>query len=139
MERRKVPQDAACSTYGGHRKLVYAVDDDGHYTGVQSLGWEAESEVTRLAIEEFEALRDEAWLRAHHGLTSPLEVHMYERRMDLPLLAGASGIWRWRVRRHFNPKRFARLSPRLLRRYAEALGLDVATLKQLPPRRSSSS
>ncbi len=136
MQRREVPQDAERSTYGGHRKLVYAVDDAGHYTGVQSQGWEAESEATRLAIEEFETLRDEAWLRAHNGLTSPLEVHMYDRRMDVPLLAGASGIWRWRVRRHFDPSRFARLPRRILQRYAEALGLDVATLTRLPARRS---
>lgn len=136
MERREVPQDRERSTYGGHRKLVYAMDEDGHYTGVQSAGWEAESEATRMAIEEFEALRDKAWLRAHHGLSSPLEVHMYDRRMDVAVLAGASGLSRWRVRRHFHPRRFARLPQRILRRYAEALGLDIATLKQLPPRRN---
>lgn len=135
MEKKRVPQDHR-STYGGHRKLLYAVDDNGQYVGVRSRGWEVETEATRAAIEELARLRDEAWQRARAGESSPLEVHMYDRRMDVPLLAGACGLSRWRVRRHFKPGRFARLPKRILRRYAEALGMDVDALMQLPPRKT---
>jgi hypothetical protein len=48
---------------------------------------------------------------------------MYRARMDVPLLAQASGLWRWRVRRHLRPDVFARLSSALRARYAEALGM----------------
>jgi hypothetical protein len=65
------------------------------------------------------------------GNTSPLEYHMYCARMDVALLAQAVGIWRWRVRRHFRPEVFARLSPELRRRYAEALGIDAAALQRV--------
>ncbi|HEY9545757.1 MAG TPA: hypothetical protein VIR56_07110, partial [Solimonas sp.] len=61
-----------------------------------------------------------------------LEYHMYAQRMDLPTLAQTTGFWRLSVRRALRPRVFARLGPRRLRRYAEALGLSVAQLKQLP-------
>lgn len=136
MRRRETPQDED-STHAGVRKLLYAVDEDGRYTHVRSAGWEVEATATRTALEEIERLRDDAWQRARDGLASPLEVHMHDCRMDLPLLAGASGIARWRVRRHFDPRRFERLPRRVLRRYAEALGLDIERLQQLPPRHGS--
>ena len=133
MDRREAPQDED-STHAGVRKLLYAVDEDGRYTSVRSAGWEVEATATRTALEEIERQRDDAWQRAAAGTTSPLEVHMYDCRMDLPLLAGAAGMWRWRVRRHFDPKRFARLPRRVLERYAEALGLDIEALQRIPPR-----
>jgi hypothetical protein len=52
--------------------------------------------------------------------------------MDVALLSQVSGIWQWRIRRHFNPQRFAQLSPRLLARYAEALGLTPEQLQTRP-------
>jgi hypothetical protein len=48
---------------------------------------------------------------------------MYRARMDLALLSQATGLWRWRVRRHFRPQVFKRLPPALRQRYAEALGI----------------
>lgn len=128
-----VPQDAA-PTYGGHRKLLYAVDEQGHYTEVQSSGWEAESTATLSAIAEIERLQNDAWQRVQTGLSSPLEYYMYWRRMDVALLAQTSGIWQWRVRRHFHPQRFSKLSARVLGRYAEALGLTIAQLREAPSR-----
>ena len=58
---------------------------------------------------------------------------MYDCRMDVPILAGAARLSRWRVRRHFDPARFARLPRRLLTRYAEALGMDIDRLRRIPP------
>jgi len=133
MDRRETPQDEN-STHAGLHKLLYAVDEEGRYTSVRSAGWEVEATATRTALEEIQRQRDDAWDRAQTGRTSPLEVHMLDRRMDLPILAGAAGMWRWRVRRHFHPKRFARLPRRLLDRYAEALGMEIEALLRLPPR-----
>jgi hypothetical protein len=44
------------------------------------------------------------------------------------LLAQTTGLWSWRVRRHLRPDRFAALPPRLLARYAQALGLSAEQL-----------
>ena len=75
-----------------------------------------------------------ALARAVAGETSPLEVHMYLRRMDLETLAATTGNWAWRVRRHFRPAVFSRLPDRVLNRYAEAMDLPIETLKRLPAR-----
>jgi hypothetical protein len=51
--------------------------------------------------------------------------------MDVPLLSQATGLWRWRVRRHFKPHVFARLPLSLWRRYADALGITVEVLEKV--------
>ena len=130
MNEDQVPQDRI-STYGGRKKLFYAVDHDGAYVTVPSSGWEAEAIATRSALEEIARRQRDAWERATSGATSPLEYYMHCRRMDLALLAGATGFSRWRIRRHFRPEVHRRLSDRILARYGEALGIDVATLKSL--------
>jgi hypothetical protein len=130
MRERDVPQEGN-AVLEGHRKAVYAVGADGKLKIVASRGWEVEETVTRQAVEDLERRADEAKRRVLAGNASPLEYHMYRARMDVALLAQAVGIWRWRVRRHFRPEVFARLSPELRRRYADALGIDAAALERL--------
>jgi hypothetical protein len=125
-----VPQDGI-PTYGGRRKLFYAVDRDGRYVAVRSSGWEVEAVATGSALDTIERLRRDAWERARAGRTSPLEYYMHCRRMDVALLSQATGFGRWRIRRHFRPEVHARLADRVLARYAEALGIAPATLKVL--------
>ena len=133
MNDHEVPQDGI-RTYGGRRKLFYAVDPEGAYVTVPSSGWEAEEIATGSALEEIERLKRDAWRRASAGMTSPLEYYMYCRRMDLALLAMTAGLSRWRIRRHFKPRVYARIADRLLARYSEALGIDTATLRILVER-----
>ena len=130
MRERDVPQEGN-AVLEGHRKAVYAVGADGKLKIVASRGWEVEETVTRQAVEDLERRADEAKRRVLAGNASPLEYHMYRARMDVALLAQAVGIWRWRVRRHFRPEVFARLSPELRRRYADALGIDASALERL--------
>ena len=129
MRDNEVPQEGN-STLDGHRKAVYARGDDGKLHLVASAGWEVEEIVTRQAVEDLERLTEDARQRVLAGQTSPLEFHMHRVRMDVPLLAQASGLWQWRIRRHFRPAVFTRLSPRLLQRYAEAMGISVDRLKK---------
>ncbi len=131
MKKDEVPQEVS-RTYGGMQKLMYAVDDDGSYVGVKSVGWDVETYATVAAVEAFERLRDEALEAARAGRGTPLEYHMNDRRMDLATLAGATGLAKWRIKRHLRPAIFERLPPRILERYAHAMGLDVATLSSLP-------
>jgi len=130
MRERDVPQEGN-ATLAGNRKAVYAVADDGKVRLVASRGWEVEEIVTRQAVQDLERLAQEARGRARAGLTSPLEVHMYRARMDLALLSQTTGLWRWRIRRHFRPRVFARLSPALRQRYADALGLTPEALGRI--------
>jgi hypothetical protein len=130
MRERDVPQEGN-ATLDGKRKAVYAVGDDGRLRIVESRGWEVEEVVTRQALAELERHAQQARERVSAGRSSPLEYHMYRARMDVALLAQATGLWRWRVRRHFRPDVFARLPRALLQRYADALGMTPESLSRL--------
>lgn len=129
MLESEVPQEGN-ATLGGHRKALYARGADGKLQIVQSVGWEVEEIVTRQAVEDLDRLAEDARQRVAAGLTSALEYHMHKARMDVPLLAQTTGLWQWRIRRHFRPAIFAGLSPALLQRYAEAMGLSITQLQK---------
>lgn len=131
MKLDDVPQEGN-ATLGGHRKLMYARDAQGRSVTVGSQGWEAEEICTLHAVDAIAAQAEDARARAQAGAASPLEYWMYARRMDVALLAQASGFWQWRVRRHLRPEGFARLAPAQRARYAQALGVSVQQLERLP-------
>lgn len=131
MDVDDVPQEGN-RTLGVHRKALYAKDADGKMVMVPSRGSEVDETVTLQAVHRLQALAEEARKRVLAGQSAPLEYWMYGRRMDVALLSQVSGVWQWRIRRHFNPQRFERLSPGILARYAEALGMTPAQLKTRP-------
>ncbi|MDP3814952.1 hypothetical protein [Pseudomonas sp.] len=127
MKLDEVPQDQS-STYGGHSKLVYAVDASGQYQRAQSDGWEPEAFATQLAVAALQEQEAEALAAWQAGQQSPLKCLMYRYRLDEPALAQITGLWQWRIRRHFRPSIYRRLSAAILARYAEAFGLPAAQL-----------
>lgn len=128
MKLDDVPQDAESSSYAGHAKLLYAVDQQGHYQGAQSTGWDAESYATQQALAELELLEQQAMQAWRSDQLSVLPCLMYRYRMDELALAQVTGLWRWRIRRHFKPQIFACVSVKILARYAEAFGLPIEQL-----------
>ena len=129
MLESEVPQEGN-ATLGGHRKALYARGADGKLQMVKSAGWEVEEIVTRQAVDDLNRLAEDARQRVATGLTSTLEYHMHKARMDVPLLAQTTGLWQWRIRRHFRPAVFAALSATLRQRYADAMGLTVDQLNK---------
>lgn len=132
MNKDEVPQDNS-RTYGGHKKIIYATDRDGEYEKIGSSGWEAEELATTMAVDTLQQQARDAFERAKAGKTAPLEYHMFSKRLDVLSLSQATGFFQWQIRRHFNPEKFNRLSPKKIARYCEVLGLDPTTLKTLPP------
>jgi len=130
MLDNEVPQEGN-STLAGHRKAMYARGTDGKLHIVQSAGWEVEEIVTRQAVDDLNRLAEDARQRVIAGQTSALEFHMHKARMDVPLLSQVTGLWQWRIRRHFRPDVFQGLSDDLLRRYCEAMGLSIEQLKKV--------
>ncbi|WP_018404011.1 hypothetical protein [Marinobacter gelidimuriae] len=132
MKLDDVPQDKSRS-FEGQKKRIYARNADGEYTSALSSGWEAEDIVLDQAIEEYNRFRREARQRVQQGLASPLEYHMYAHRMDVTVLAQATGFFRWQVRRHLKPAVFKRLTPRKMQRHEEAFHMTAEQLRTLPP------
>ncbi len=131
MNINEVPQEGN-ATLAGVRKAVYARDENGQMVAVASQGWEVEEIVTLQAVDALKEQAAVALAAAIAGVSSPLEYWMYEKRMDIGVLAQSTGLWQWSVRRHLQPARFAKLSQKLLNVYADALGISIGQLQSLP-------
>ncbi len=131
MDIKNVPQDEI-STYAKNKKAIYATGEDGEYQVIASSGWDVEGEATLQALNALQAQAIDAHQAVFCGDKSPLYYHMYAQRMDLIVLAQSIGAFQWRVKRHFNPDVFNKLSDKWIARYADALGLTSETLKKLP-------
>ena len=135
MRDQEVPQDDN-ETYHGAKRAVYATHDDGEYGVVASSGWAVEEEATMQAVAELERLADDAYEDCEVGEASPLAFHMYDKRLDLLSLSQATGLFQWRIKRHFRAPVFNKLSDKLLLIYADVMGISVQELQQLPKRES---
>ena len=133
MDHSKVPQQNI-STYANNKKAIYATDENGKYCVVASSGWEVEEAATKQALKELERLANAAYSRVFSGEVSPLYFHMYDRRMDLQVLSESTGMYKWRIKRHFKPPVFGKLSEKMRKRYAEAMGISIEELGRLPKR-----
>ena len=129
MEINDIPQDNS-KIFRGQRKVVYATKD-GNYQTATSNGWETEEFATEHAVEELNQLTAEALGAVKRGEKSPLFYYMYRYRFDLPSLAQATGFWQWQIKRHFKPSVFAKLSDKVLERYAEVFRVSTLELKQV--------
>ncbi|NRA83059.1 MAG: hypothetical protein HRU22_04560 [Gammaproteobacteria bacterium] len=130
-EKRRCTTDNS-STYQGQRKLLYAVDKDGHYEGVTSSGWEVEIFATQMAVDDLADQTREALTQTKAGSVSPLSYHMLNLRFDLTSLAQTTGFFQWQIKRHLRPAIFNKLSDSKLNQYAQVMKLSIEQLKQLP-------
>lgn len=127
MDVNDIPQDDS-KIFKGQRKVIYATQN-GSYQTATSNGWDTETFATEQAVEELEQLANEALDAVKRGEKSPLFYLMYRNRFDLPSLAQATGFWQWQIKRHFKPQVFAKLSEKVLERYAEVFGIPLFNFK----------
>ena len=126
MRIEDVPQDP--SILEGHLRACYARDATGRYVIATSRGWEVERIANQLAVADVKSQIDLARADVRAGKASTLAYHMACAHMNARLLAANSGFWVWQVNRHLKPQVFRRLPDRMLRRYADTLGISVAAL-----------
>lgn len=131
MNVNEVPQDGLDYKGRGElRKLMYATDKNGKYTGVGSVGWDAENAATMQAWDEVEEQLKETEVSVRAGELSPIAYFMQKTLMDVPLLASYMGKWQWTVKRHLKPGVFARLKEETLAAYAKLFNISVDELRQ---------
>ena len=130
MKKADVPQEE--SMLEGHQRACYALDEQGRYVVVGSIGWEVEKVVNSQANDEVRQAIVTALAHVRAGKVSPLAYHMARRQMDAAMLSAYSGISRLRIRWHLRPGPFARLPEAMLRRYAEALQISAEELRGVP-------
>ncbi|MCD6012444.1 MAG: hypothetical protein K0Q79_2306 [Flavipsychrobacter sp.] len=129
MNVNEVPQDERDLKHDGRiNKLMYAVDKDGKYTGINSAGWEAENFALEQAWEDIDEALVKVEAQVKAGALSPIVYFMQKNLMDIALLANYSGKWQWQVKRHFKPSVFKSLSPEMLGKYARIFNVTVDEL-----------
>jgi hypothetical protein len=74
---------------------------------------------------------DEARKQVLAGLKSPLYYQMEKIGMELSILSATVSLSQWRIKRHFKPPIYKKMSRQMLERYANAFDLKVEDLDKL--------
>lgn len=130
MKVNEVPQDI--TYYEGVKRVCFALNDEGKYVVVTSIGWDDEAVVNGLAVDDLAATLEDTRKAVLAGVKSPLCYHMERRQMNPDILAKTAGIATFRVKRHFRPEIFAKLKLFVLDRYAQALAITKQELITVP-------
>ncbi|MDQ3048907.1 MAG: hypothetical protein M3R27_15260 [Bacteroidota bacterium] len=128
MKKKDLPQDKS-ALENVTRELCYVKNEDGKYTTGLSSGWDVKKDALDNAWDDIRQRVDEARLAVKNGAQSPVFYFMELRLMDLPVLAGYTGFWKFNIKRHMKPEVFKSLSDKKLAIYAKAFEITVDELK----------
>jgi spore germination protein GerM len=130
MKVEEVPQDGQYLACSNIRDIYYALDENGNYSQVASVGWNVKNEALSLTweniSEEAELVRQEVLA----GKKSPLAYHMERLLFSPSLLAAYSGIPKKTIKKHLLPDEFAQLDETFLQKYADILNITIDELKK---------
>jgi len=123
MEKDKVPQDDENLLEGKTRELQYAVDEDGKYVAVKSVGWEPKNIVLQQEWELINEKVQHAKSLVEKDKYSPLYYHMKKGLMSSWVLAKYAEISWFKVIRHLKPKGYSKLNDDQIRKYKYAFNM----------------
>lgn len=130
MKKEDVPQHL--SSLGRITKEVcYATDESGKYVKELSKGWDVKINALDAAWDDIQTRMAEARQKVNNGEASPLLFFMERALMDITILAGYTGFWKWQIRRHLKPGVFEKLSDKKMQRYADVFNVTVENLKSM--------
>lgn len=130
MKTNEVPQDKS-PLENISREVYYAIDENGKYTTELSTGWNVKTIAINNTLQEIERRVEEAKQRVLENKTSPIEYYMELHKMDIPTLSSYVDLWQWRVKRHFKPRIFKKLSEKILQKYADAFEISINELQRI--------
>jgi hypothetical protein len=131
MRKEEVPQDIGSLSKNNMKELVYATDQEGNYTTSLSSGWDPKSIALSNSIDEINERIAIAKQMVLNCEVSPIYYYMELNKMDIKILSSYIGYWKWRVKRHFNPKIFESLSDKVLNKYASIFNISIEELKNI--------
>lgn len=129
MKESEVPQDTSSLGENSLKELCYAVNEKGEYVTALSAGWEPKTIVQQATLDAISVRIEEAKQQVEQGIVSPIVYYMELQRMDLTTLSAYVKLWKWRVKRHFNPNTFNKLNSSILERYATVFNITIEELK----------
>lgn len=130
MKKNEVPQDLG-SLGKITKEVCYATDASGKYTTELSKGWNVKTEALDVTWNDIEEKIQAAKEKVLRNEASPILFFMEKSVMNIGILAGYTGFFRWRVKRHLKPEVFKKLSIKKLTKYAEVFNVTVDELKTM--------
>lgn len=117
--------------YGQYRELSYSYQDGGKFERTVGFHDEADRLILQQAWDLFHERIEEARQRVLAGKVSPVVYYMEKNLLDPLNLSMVAGVALWRVKWHFKPGAFKRLSGKTLQKYATAFNITVDQLKNI--------
>jgi hypothetical protein len=130
MKKENIPQDRSALAKLT-KELSYATDESGNYITALSNGWEVKAEALDIAWDDIKHRIAEAKARVDRKEASPVLFFMELRLMDIGIIAGYTGFWKWQIKRHMKPSVFEKLSDKKLQRYADTFSVSLTELKTM--------
>ena len=128
MKKEELPQDKS-ALEKMTRELYYVKNTDGTYTTGLSTGWEVKKDALDNAWDDIKQRIEEARIAVKNNEKSPIYYFMELKLMDLQVLSGYTGFWKFNIKRHLKPTIFRSLSEKKLNIYAKAFDISVEELK----------
>lgn len=128
MDKNQVPQDDENLLEGKFAVVKYALDKNGKYVKVQSVGWEPENVALKQAWDVINEKVETARKKVLAGEASPLAYHIEKNMMDEKLVADYMGFSKGKVQDHLNPAVFSKLPSETLKSYADVFKISVEEL-----------
>lgn len=117
--------------YGQSKELSYHYQEGGKYEKKVGFHPEQDRVILQQAWDLFNERIEEARQKVLRGEVSPIVYYMEKNLLDAMNLSMMAGIAIWRVKRHFKPKVFKKLSPKTLGKYAEAFNVTTDQLQNV--------
>jgi hypothetical protein len=130
MKKENIPQDRSALAKLT-KELSYATDESGNYVTALSNGWEVKAEALDIAWDDIKHRIAEAKSKVDRKEASPVLFFMELRLMDIGIIAGYTGFWKWQIKRHMKPSVFEKLSDKKLQRYADTFNVSLTGLKTM--------
>ena len=131
MKKEDVPQDLVYYKDNVCRDIMYAVDENGHYTQVVSDGWDVKNDALGAVWDDIREQCEEIRLRVIAMEVSPLAYHIKKSLLDIRMLSAYSGVSKRKIRKHLKYEEFMKLDNKTLQQYAEAMRITVEELKRV--------
>jgi hypothetical protein len=129
MKINEVPQDGNILEKSGEvRDVCYAVDENGEYKQVISVGWEPKNEAINYAWSLIEEESELIKKDVKSGKLSPLAYHIHRNVMTPEILASYTGFTKREIKRWCKPKHFIKLDNEKLGTIARVLKMDIEQL-----------
>jgi hypothetical protein len=117
--------------FGQYREMLYSYGPDGKFEKNVGFHGAPDRVILQQAWDLFNDRIEEARQKVLAGKASPIVYYMEKILADPLNLSMMAGISLWRVKWHFKPRVFNRLSEKTLKKYAEAFNITVDQLKNV--------